>query len=204
MRSDLITRQRYPALLALYTSYKIFAHSRLVRPGQNTIERKSTESSVTIPFERTFRNLEENRPIGGDNLDQFNFCGCGWPQHMLVPKGNKEGFPMDLFIMISDYTGDAVSTFYTYRALLRWRLRAYGVSGDGNPSILLSPLLPPSLFFSRSNDDVPGAREGVRVISLPKRIKMNKRKKKKEQRRKKKREKRKPTKGIALPFRGVA
>jgi hypothetical protein len=88
-----------------------------VKPGQNTIERKSTESSVTIPFERTFRNLEENRPIGGDSLDQFNFCGCGWPQHMLVPKGKEEGFPMDLFIMISDYTGDAVSTFYTYRAL---------------------------------------------------------------------------------------
>lgn len=88
-----------------------------VKPGSNTIERKSTESSVTIPFERTFRNLDENRPIGGDSLEQFNFCGCGWPQHMLVPKGKEEGFPMDLFIMISDYTGDAVSTFYTYRAL---------------------------------------------------------------------------------------
>ncbi|XP_018311115.1 phenoloxidase 2 [Mycetomoellerius zeteki] len=80
----------------------------LVKPGSNTIERKSTESSVTIPFERTFRNLDVNRPIGGDNLEQFNFCGCGWPQHMLVPKGKEEGFPMDLFIMISDYTGDAV------------------------------------------------------------------------------------------------
>ncbi|XP_066594189.1 phenoloxidase 1 [Prorops nasuta] len=79
-----------------------------LRPGQNTIERKSSESSVTIPFERTFRNLDENRPIGGDTLEQFNFCGCGWPQHMLVPKGSKEGFPMDLFVMISDYSGDAV------------------------------------------------------------------------------------------------
>lgn len=88
-----------------------------MRPGQNIIERKSTESSVTIPFERTFRNLEENRPVGGDSLEQFNFCGCGWPQHMLIPKGKEEGFPMDLFIMISDYTGDAVSTFYTYWAL---------------------------------------------------------------------------------------
>ncbi|XP_076671843.1 phenoloxidase 1-like [Andrena cerasifolii] len=82
--------------------------SVLLQAGKNTIERKSTESSVTIPFERTFRNLDENRPIGGDALDQFNFCGCGWPQHMLVPKGNKEGFPMDLFIMISDYNGDVV------------------------------------------------------------------------------------------------
>ncbi|XP_076677764.1 phenoloxidase 1-like [Andrena cerasifolii] len=79
-----------------------------LRAGKNMIERKSKDSSVTIPFERTFRNLDENRPIGGDSLEQFNFCGCGWPQHMLVPKGNKEGFPMDLFIMISDYNGDVV------------------------------------------------------------------------------------------------
>ncbi|KMQ88263.1 phenoloxidase subunit a3 [Lasius niger] len=80
----------------------------LLRPGQNTIERKSTESSVTIPFERTFRNLNESRPSGGESLEQYNFCGCGWPQHMLIPKGKEEGFPMDLFIMISDYTVDAV------------------------------------------------------------------------------------------------
>jgi len=103
-------------LLCHFTKF-LFASTSPVRPGSNTIERKSTDSSLTIPFERTFRNLEENRPIGGDNLEQFNFCGCGWPQHMLVPKGKEEGFPMDLFIMISDYTGDAVSTFYTYRAL---------------------------------------------------------------------------------------
>ncbi|XP_043489078.1 phenoloxidase 1-like [Polistes fuscatus] len=80
----------------------------LLRPGQNTFQRSSTESTLTIPFERTFRNVDENRPIGGDSLEQFNFCGCGWPQHLLLPKGNKEGFRMDLFIMISDYTGDAV------------------------------------------------------------------------------------------------
>ncbi|XP_017796963.1 PREDICTED: LOW QUALITY PROTEIN: phenoloxidase 2-like [Habropoda laboriosa] len=79
-----------------------------LRPGKNTIERKSTESAVTIPFERTFRNLDENRPTEVGALEAFNFCGCGWPQHMITPKGNKEGFPMELFVMVSDYTGDAV------------------------------------------------------------------------------------------------
>ncbi|XP_078040688.1 phenoloxidase 1-like [Augochlora pura] len=79
-----------------------------LRPGQNTIERKSTESSVTIPFERTFRNLEENRPTEALALDAFNFCGCGWPQHMLVPKGTKDGYRTDLFVMVSDYAGDAI------------------------------------------------------------------------------------------------
>ncbi|XP_015593471.1 phenoloxidase 1 [Cephus cinctus] len=79
-----------------------------LNPGSNNVDRKSTDSSVTIPFERTFRNLEDSRPVGGDALEQFNLCGCGWPQHMLAPKGSKEGFPMDLFVMISDYRGDVV------------------------------------------------------------------------------------------------
>lgn len=80
-----------------------------LRPGENKIERNSTQSSVTIPFERTFRNLEDqNRPGGGPALEQFNLCGCGWPQHMLVPKGNKGGFSMDLFVMVSDIQGDEI------------------------------------------------------------------------------------------------
>lgn len=36
---------------------------------------------------------------------------------MLVPKGNKEGFPIDLFVMISDYNNDVVSTFLVYLAV---------------------------------------------------------------------------------------
>ncbi|XP_044743292.1 phenoloxidase 1-like [Chrysoperla carnea] len=77
-------------------------------PGNNEIVRKSTESSVTIPFERTFRNLDLNRPVGGDELEQFNYCGCGWPQHMLIPKGTPEGYPCTLFVMISNIADDLV------------------------------------------------------------------------------------------------
>ncbi|CAH0557365.1 unnamed protein product [Brassicogethes aeneus] len=80
-----------------------------LKQGKNTITRSSTESSVTIPFERTFRNLDNQRPTGGDNLAQFNFCGCGWPQHMLIPKGKADGFPCQLFVMISDYEGDKIN-----------------------------------------------------------------------------------------------
>lgn len=74
----------------------------------NSIERRSSMSSVTIPFERTFRNLDQNRPVGGTALEQFNFCGCGWPQHMLIPKGTAEGLPVQIFVMISDYSKDKV------------------------------------------------------------------------------------------------
>uniref|UniRef100_A0A1A9WK12 tyrosinase n=1 Tax=Glossina brevipalpis TaxID=37001 RepID=A0A1A9WK12_9MUSC len=80
-----------------------------LNPGMNTIRRRSTESSVTIPFERTFRNLDENRPAAGTARElEFNFCGCGWPQHMLIPKGLPEGLQCELFVMISNYTDDRI------------------------------------------------------------------------------------------------
>lgn len=79
-----------------------------MKPGRNTITRDSTQSNLTIPFERTFRNLDET-PEGGEALEQYNFCGCGWPQHMLVPKGKPEGMQCQLFVMISDFEDDKVS-----------------------------------------------------------------------------------------------
>ncbi|XP_055374475.1 phenoloxidase 2-like [Condylostylus longicornis] len=80
-----------------------------LRPGQNTIRRRSTESTLTIPFERTFRNLDTNRPVQGSAEElEFNFCGCGWPQHMLIPKGRPEGLQCELFVMVSNYDDDRV------------------------------------------------------------------------------------------------
>jgi tyrosinase len=37
-----------------------------------------------------------------------NYQGCGWPQHMLIPKGTAQGLQAELFIMISDYELDRV------------------------------------------------------------------------------------------------
>ncbi|XP_071448698.1 phenoloxidase 2-like [Hetaerina americana] len=77
-------------------------------PKITTITRESTQSSITIPFSSTFRDLEA-RPNGmTDALEAFNYCGCGWPQHMLIPKGSAEGFPCQLFVMISDIKDDRV------------------------------------------------------------------------------------------------
>lgn len=83
----------------------------LVKQGSNTITRNSTASSLTIPFERTFRDIDVGRPTGGDALTAFNFCGCGWPQHLLLPKGSPEGFLCQLFVMISNYADDKVRLF---------------------------------------------------------------------------------------------
>lgn len=81
-----------------------------LNPGQNTIKRRSTESSVTIPFERTFRNLDLDRSADGSPEElEFNFCGCGWPNHMLIPKGLPEGLQCVLFVMVSDYETDRIN-----------------------------------------------------------------------------------------------
>lgn len=81
-----------------------------MKPGENTIKRRSTDSSVTIPFERTFRDVDTDRPAAGSQDEAaFNFCGCGWPQHMLIPKGLPgAGLACDLFVMISNYDDDRV------------------------------------------------------------------------------------------------
>ncbi|CAH1163694.1 unnamed protein product [Phaedon cochleariae] len=79
-----------------------------LKQGPNTITQASTKSSVTIPFERSFRDVDTNRPQGGDALAQFNFCGCGWPQHMLVPMGSPEGMECQLFVMLSNYDDDRI------------------------------------------------------------------------------------------------
>lgn len=76
-------------------------------PGTNEIRRRSDQSSVTIPYERSFRRIGSKfQPTDPNDLAQFQFCGCGWPQHMLLPKGTAEGAIFDVFVMISDYDND--------------------------------------------------------------------------------------------------
>ncbi|XP_050525328.1 phenoloxidase 2-like isoform X1 [Daktulosphaira vitifoliae] len=80
-----------------------------LRRGRNEIERRSIDSSVTIPFETTYRNLNSNRPAANTASEGvFNFCGCGWPQNMLIAKGTPEGMPCELFVMVSNGANDQV------------------------------------------------------------------------------------------------
>lgn len=92
-------------LIILYSSRTF--NSITVNPGQNEVRRRSDQSSVTIPYERSFRRIgSEYQPSDPEDLAQFQFCGCGWPQHMLLPKGTPDGAKFDLFVMVSDYTID--------------------------------------------------------------------------------------------------
>lgn len=77
--------------------------------GTNIIRRASKDSTVTIPYERTFRSLTIETPQAGTKAEsEFNYCGCGWPAHMLIPRGTPQGFDCELFVMVSDYEQDKV------------------------------------------------------------------------------------------------
>lgn len=80
--------------------------------GKNEIVRQSIQSSVTIPHEVTYRNLNTSKTaavLAGTTASlEFNFCGCGWPQNLLIAKGSPEGFPCQLFVMVSNGEIDKV------------------------------------------------------------------------------------------------
>lgn len=82
-----------------------FVYLFSVKPGTFKIIRSSTESTVTIPFEQTYRDLSQ---VTEEKQAETRFCGCGWPHNLLVPKGTPTGYPCELFVMISDYEQDKV------------------------------------------------------------------------------------------------
>ncbi|XP_054709528.1 hemocyanin A chain-like [Uloborus diversus] len=99
-----------------------------LRPGKNTLVRSSTDSSVTISSTYTFKEL-----LHGEDMqeDRDEFCSCGWPQHLLVPKGNDKGMVFDLFVMITDAEKDKVAT--TGKTACTDALSYCGVMGEKYP-----------------------------------------------------------------------
>lgn len=73
----------------------------------NTVRRKSVETPLTIDFPQSLRELRQER----DNA--MPFCGCGWPHHLLIPKGNREGLSMDIFAIITNSEEDYVEPIGT-------------------------------------------------------------------------------------------
>ncbi|XP_013776190.1 hemocyanin AA6 chain-like, partial [Limulus polyphemus] len=78
----------------------------VLNPGENTITRKSKDSSVTLSKERTIDELMKGEGLNDDNNE---FCSCGWPQHMLIPRSNEEGMVFDLFVMLTNWENDNVN-----------------------------------------------------------------------------------------------
>nr|P02241.3 RecName: Full=Hemocyanin D chain; Short=HcD [Aphonopelma sp.]CAB89499.1 hemocyanin subunit d [Aphonopelma californicum (nom. dub.)] len=78
-------------------------HRRL-EPGKNVLVRASGDSSVTLSKVPTFEELES----GNANVNPNEYCSCGWPEHMLVPRGKERGMDFYLFVMLTDYEEDKV------------------------------------------------------------------------------------------------
>jgi len=73
-----------------------------VNVGRNVIRRRSDDTHLTIDFPQS--HLELNTDL--DSLTPF--CGCGWPHHLLLPKGTPDGMIFDLFVMVTNGREDAV------------------------------------------------------------------------------------------------
>ncbi|XP_054721375.1 uncharacterized protein LOC129231152 [Uloborus diversus] len=74
--------------------------------GKNTVTRKSTESSVTVASTPSFSKLQSGEGVSENSTE---FCSCGWPEHLLVPRGNHKGMDFYLFVMLTDYEQDHVN-----------------------------------------------------------------------------------------------
>ncbi|KAG8195462.1 hypothetical protein JTE90_002634 [Oedothorax gibbosus] len=79
--------------------------SATITPGSNVIHRASRDSSVTISKERKFEELLRGE---GTTEHSSEYCSCGWPDHLLIPKGNDKGMEFYLFVQVTDHLKDLV------------------------------------------------------------------------------------------------
>ncbi|XP_046990320.1 phenoloxidase 2-like isoform X2 [Schistocerca americana] len=76
-----------------------------LKTGLNVFWRESKKSSVTATVGSPLKNLNNSDP---QSQEAGGYCSCGWPRHLMIPKGKPEGLPAHLFVMISDYAIDRV------------------------------------------------------------------------------------------------
>lgn len=67
-------------------------------PGKNVVRRCSNESSVTISTDHIFGDQK--------TIEDDDHCHCGWPEYLLVPKGDHDGMHYELFVMATDLEED--------------------------------------------------------------------------------------------------
>ncbi|XP_042881568.1 hemocyanin F chain-like isoform X6 [Penaeus japonicus] len=71
-------------------------------PGLNLVTRASQESSILG---------HEGFPTRGrPGNERFDYQGCGWPPHLLLPRGSPSGLNFQVFIMLTDADRDIISS----------------------------------------------------------------------------------------------
>jgi len=83
-----------------------------LKMGQNTIRRASSESTIVKKEVETFREMfqkvEQEIQNGQQDYNTKTHSHCGWPLHLLLPKGTPQGEKYTLFVVITDYEQDKV------------------------------------------------------------------------------------------------
>jgi len=75
--------------------------------GESIIIQKSENSTLTVPWAQTFREIERDTT----QLTRTQaMCSCGWPDHLLLPRGKVDGMLFDLFVMLTNTQIDQVAS----------------------------------------------------------------------------------------------
>ena len=73
--------------------------------GTTEFERSSDDSSSVPRKALGLYEIQEQSSYSGsynfDSGDLLQYTGCGWPKHLLVPRGNPSGFKTNLLVVIS-------------------------------------------------------------------------------------------------------
>lgn len=64
--------------------------------------------STFVPSEQPRRPGENDSPEDIERLETANYCTCGWPYNLLLPRGTPDGMPFRLAVICSDWEIDQV------------------------------------------------------------------------------------------------
>uniref|UniRef100_A0A1D1Z5L3 Hemocyanin II n=1 Tax=Anthurium amnicola TaxID=1678845 RepID=A0A1D1Z5L3_9ARAE len=78
-------------------------------PNSKTVVSRDCDMSAVVrqPPQKTDEEMDETSlPTGEDS--RKDFCDCGWPFHLLLPRGRKGGMKFKLLVFITDWAEDEV------------------------------------------------------------------------------------------------
>jgi len=101
--------------------------------GENKIKRKSTESSVTerrrnvlLEFDAELSEKKEGEEATPE-ADLYD--GCGWPRHLLVPKGTSAGDEFSLLVVLSKLLPDDAALTADQKEVAKYAFVTCGLPG---------------------------------------------------------------------------
>ncbi|CAG8436977.1 2944_t:CDS:2 [Diversispora eburnea] len=114
-----------PAVLANSTTHwiELDKFKRALKPYEKAVIPRACDKAVVIrkPAQKNETSMDSTAITAEYRtyLTQFSdkevaekeFCNCGWPYNMIIPRGTKEGMKFKMIVFISDGLNDLVPTF---------------------------------------------------------------------------------------------